>query len=69
MTIQATDYMYIGKKKYSLIDIEVGKQITEYADFSVPEHDGEIRHLMYPVKEAVSASYHKCDQPACRTAF
>ena len=42
MTIQMSDFMYLGKKQYTLIDIEKGKQIISCATFVMPEHNGEI---------------------------
>jgi hypothetical protein len=41
MTMQAADYVTIGKKIYSLIDIEENKQIIKFADFVMPTHNGE----------------------------
>jgi hypothetical protein len=40
MTMQADDYVHIGKKKYTLIDVEMDKQIITYADFIMPENKG-----------------------------
>jgi len=39
MTMQADDYVHIGKKKYTLIDVEKGKQIITCADFIMPEYN------------------------------
>jgi hypothetical protein len=37
MTVQAPDYVHIGKKKYVLIDVEEDKQIITCADFGMPD--------------------------------
>jgi hypothetical protein len=42
MTMQATDYVNIGRKKYKLIDVEEGKQIITSVDFNMPSHNGII---------------------------
>jgi len=36
MTIQMADFMYLGKKRYILIDVEAGRQIIDCADFTMP---------------------------------
>ena len=38
MTIQASDKVIYKKKKYTLIDVEKGKQIINCAEFKMPEH-------------------------------
>ena len=38
MTIQARDRVIYKKKKYTLIDVEKGKQIINCAEFKMPEH-------------------------------
>ena len=38
MTIQARDYISIGRKKYTLIDVEEGKQIITCANFVIPKY-------------------------------
>jgi len=42
MTIQAPDFIYLGKKQYTLIDIEAGKQIIDCAAFAMPDHNRKI---------------------------
>jgi len=42
MTMQAVDYVKIGKKLYKLIDIEKDKQIITCANFIMPEHNGSL---------------------------
>lgn len=38
MTVQASDSFIFKRKKYVLIDVEIGKQIIDCADFHMPEH-------------------------------
>ena len=37
MSVQSADYMYLGKKKCKLIDVEGKKQIIDCGDFPVPD--------------------------------
>ena len=39
MTVQASDSFIFKRKKYVLIDVEIGKQIIDCADFHMPEHN------------------------------
>ena len=57
MTVQAADYMHIEKKKYTLIDIEDGKQIIDCAVFEMPKHDGNIE-LSTACRRGYTADYH-----------
>ncbi len=40
MCMQETDYVYYRHKKYSLIDVEEGKQMIDTAKFIMPPHIG-----------------------------
>lgn len=40
MTMQSRDYFYFKGQKYTLIDVEKGKQIIDYGRFGIPKVDG-----------------------------
>jgi len=45
MTVQTPDIVYFGEMEFVLIDVEEGKQIIEFAEFEMPEHDPELLML------------------------
>lgn len=40
MTMQTRDYFYFKGQKFTLIDVEKGKQIIDYGRFNIPKVDG-----------------------------
>lgn len=40
MTRQISDYFYYKGQKFTLIDVEKGKQIIDYGRFRIPKYDG-----------------------------
>ena len=58
VTVQIPDLMYFGEMEFVLIDIEEGKQIIEFAEFAMPEHDPDLLMLNTACWRGYAMEYH-----------
>jgi hypothetical protein len=58
MTFQASDHLYLGNKKYLLIDVEDGKQLIDLAVFDMPEHNDQIVIISTDCWRGYTANYY-----------
>ena len=61
MTVQIPDSMYFGEMEFVLIDTEEGKQIIEFAEFKMPEHDPMLGVINTACWRGYVAEYHVID--------
>ena len=57
MTIQAADYVHMGKKKYTLIDVQAGKQIIDCVNLTFPEC-GDVIEISTACWRGYTANYY-----------